>query len=167
MGPRDGQVTSSGASSNVGITKGATDPLSRETPMTFLTLLAIAVGIISAAGLMVVGLVEAPWQVLLLGLLAALYGLQRQVWASDLVAQANRPADPVLASPAVEATLSTAPVVPSAEPTRADGSAEGSPKGDELTYRGIQYRPHQSAPETATQGAAKAEGVYRGQRWQR
>ena len=128
--------------------------------MTFLPLLAIAVGIISAAGLMVVGLVEAPWQVLLLGLLVALYGLQRQVWASDLVAQASRPADP--ASAALEGAAA-----PSTEPSKDHGAVEGSAEGDQLTYRGIPYRTHQSAPETVDPGTAKTEGIYRGQRWQR
>jgi hypothetical protein len=128
--------------------------------MTFITLLAIAVGIISAAGLMVVGLVEAPWQVLLLGLLAALYGLQRQVWASDLVAQASRPADPAPA--ALEGAAA-----PSTELSKDHGAVEGSAEGDQLTYRGILYRTHQSAPETVDPGTAKTEGIYRGQRWQR
>lgn len=57
--------------------------------MAFITLLATAVGILAVLGLLLTGLVEAPWQILLLGLLVALYGLQRQSWASQLVAQAR------------------------------------------------------------------------------
>jgi len=137
--------------------------------MTFLTLLAIAVGIISAAGLTVVGLVEAPWQVLLLGLLAALYGLQRQVWASELVAQASRPAAPAATALEGDAPLPSAALAaaPSAKSSRADGAVDSSGEGDQLTYRGIQYRTHKPVPETAEPGVVKAEGVYRGHRWQR
>jgi hypothetical protein len=144
--------------------------------MAFFTLLATAVGIVSVLGLVIVGLVEAPWQVLLLGLLGALYALQRQIGASESVAQASD-AD---ISPAIapDSTLGNTLVKPesteAAQSISIDG-AEATNDSYELTYRGIRYRSSHAAPDASAadqstdsdQPAAKAEGIYRGQRWQR
>ena len=51
--------------------------------MIFLALLAMAIGTLLVLSLVLVGLVEAPWPVLLVGLLAALYGLQRELTESQ------------------------------------------------------------------------------------
>ena len=136
--------------------------------MAFITLLATAVGIVSILGVVIVGLVEAPWQVLLLGLLAALYALQRQIRASELVAQASdiapdttmtsvsvKPDSAEIASPASEAT---------------GAAVDADDDGYELTYRGIRYRSSPAAQPEANPADAPAntiEGIYRGQRWQR
>jgi hypothetical protein len=124
--------------------------------MAFITLLAIAVGGLSAIALVTVGLVEAPWQLLLLGLIAALYGLQRQAWASDSIYQD-------WASP--EATSdpgSTAPSTPLDQ--RADTASE---EGQELCYRGIRYRVPKTDAETLPENVAPTGGIYRGQLWRR
>ncbi|HSM83174.1 MAG TPA: hypothetical protein VLS96_15900 [Nodosilinea sp.] len=101
--------------------------------MAFVTLLATAVGVMSAIALMVVGLVEAPWQLLLLGLLVALYGLQRQVWASDAAGSIG--------------DLTAAPDADLPEPLSTVRAESNSPEivsasADtyELIYRGIRYR---------------------------
>ncbi|HZG39102.1 MAG TPA: DUF4278 domain-containing protein [Nodosilinea sp.] len=129
--------------------------------MAFITLLAIAVGITSALGLVVVGLVEAPWQVLLLGLLAALYGLQRQIEASQSVAQASElEGAQAIASNVTPAT----PACPESAQASDENGSNPSDEGHELTYRGIRYRMTQPTPEAST---PKVEGIYRGQRWRR
>lgn len=145
--------------------------------MVFITLLATAVGIVSVLGLVIVGLVEAPWQVLLLGLLTALYALQRQIRASELVAQASDIAPPQAIAP--NATLTSAParlgrteIAESTSGEEAEVAVEADDAGYELTYRGIRYR---SSPPPGTSATAKTEGdsanttegIYRGQRWQR
>lgn len=136
--------------------------------MTFITLLATAVGIVSAIALVVVGLVEAPWQLLLIGLLAALYGLQRQVWACESITQVGGAIVPtdlkaqnssVLPSPTqVEAGSSTNSAIAASEQPESEG--------EELIYRGIRYRPSQ--PENLPPlPDKKTEGIYRGQPWER
>ncbi len=148
--------------------------------MAFLSLLATAVGILSAMGLVVVGLVEAPWQVLLTGLLAALYGLQRVVnggsegqmlgmpLRSPPSSQVVNHQAPETAAVQAPATLPTAAATPPAETaTTADTY--------ELTYRGIRYQvkkappASEAGPDDADQLAQPkpAEGIYRGQRWRR
>ncbi|PSN16043.1 hypothetical protein C7293_04580 [filamentous cyanobacterium CCT1] len=142
--------------------------------MAFITLLATAVGIVSALGLVIVGLVEAPWQVLLLGLLTALYALQRQIRASERVAQAS---DIV-----PDATVASVSAQPDPEIALTSGAspevkADVADNGYELTYRGIRYRSSQPSPETTPTGSPEGdsanapantiEGIYRGQRWQR
>ncbi|PSR19521.1 hypothetical protein C8255_01770 [filamentous cyanobacterium CCP3] len=146
--------------------------------MAFITLLATAVGIISALGLVIVGLVETPWQVLLLGLLAALYALQRQIRASELVAQASD-----IAPDATVAKVSAQPdpiEIASTASAVAEATTDVADDGYELTYRGIRYRSSHTSPETtstaksegdssasANTPANTVEGIYRGQRWQR
>jgi hypothetical protein len=96
--------------------------------MTFLALLAIALGVLSTLGLVLVGLVEMPWPLLLVGLLAALYGFQRLVdmgseggslmgQPEDFVAQVTQP-----------------------DPPSATADLETSNQGEELIYRGVRYR---------------------------
>ncbi|MGB3202590.1 MAG: hypothetical protein WBA99_16915 [Nodosilinea sp.] len=136
-------------------------------------------GIISALGLVIVGLLEAPWQVLLLGLLGALYALQRQVWASESAVQISR-ADipPAIATDATPVSVSANPEPANSKPNNSAQSPSNeataaTDNGYELTYRGIRYRPSHSIPETAStdqsanQPGVKTEGIYRGQRWQR
>ncbi len=124
--------------------------------MAFITLLAIAVGSLSAIALVTVGLVEAPWQLLLLGLLAALYGLQRQSWASDSISQ-----DWV--SP--EATSEPGSTATSTSP---DQTADDPEEDDqELCYRGIRYRVPKADTDGLPPADAPTEGIYRGQPWQR
>ncbi|PZV09398.1 MAG: hypothetical protein DCF32_02395 [Leptolyngbya sp.] len=131
--------------------------------MTFITLLATAVGIVSAIALVVVGLVEAPWQLLLFGLLAALYGLQRQIWVSESVTEVGSAIVPT----DVNAPKTSALAQPQrADFSTADSSSNPEAEGEELIYRGIRYRASQSEnppplPEK------KIEGIYRGQPWER
>lgn len=153
--------------------------------MAFVTLLAIAVGVLSAIALLAVGLVEAPWQLLLLGLLAALYALQRQAGAAD---QAAAQVDELVASSVVttQAVVGTgnpaAPTGPenagsqNTSSEKSDSANGGSQDGDsvaaapvggnELTYRGIRYRAPKTSPNDLPKGD-QIEGVYRGQPWQR
>lgn len=138
--------------------------------MIFIKLLATAVGIVSAIALVVVGLVEAPWQLLLIGLLAALYGLQRQIWACESATQVGSAIVPtdlntqnssVLPGPAqVEASSSNNSAIAASE------EQEQEAEGEELIYRGIRYRPSQ--PENLPPlPDKKIEGIYRGQPWER
>lgn len=78
-------------------------------------LLVIVIGVLSALALVVVGLVEMPWPMLLLGLVATLYGFQYLIEgnrvqeigiaAAEPVAESigrklqRRPAQPVLTTP--------------------------------------------------------------------
>jgi hypothetical protein len=138
--------------------------------MVFLLILAIALGGLMALALLVVGLVEAPWPVLLVGLLAALYGLQRLRSDSDKPAaftnlsvvtpgwqseQANHGISQLFLA------QTDVPVAPPADPTPSDDS-------DELVYRGIHYHPstpsHTPMPQLGKD--VMVEGVYRGKHWQ-
>ena len=139
--------------------------------MAFLSLLATAVGILSAMGLVVVGLVEAPWPVLLTGLLAALYGLQRVVnggGEAQMLGMSLRLPSP---SQTVEhkAPESAAGPAPATSPTTATAPpADTAPDTYELTYRGIRYQVKKAPPASAAEPDDKpAEGIYRGQRWRR
>jgi hypothetical protein len=124
--------------------------------MAFITLLAIAVGSLSAIALVTVGLVEAPWQLLLLGLIAALYSLQRQAWAGDAMSQD-------WASPEATSDPGSGANCTSPDPTAA-AADEG---GQELCYRGIRYRIPKTDAEAMPENDAPTEGIYRGQPWQR
>ncbi|MEA5450334.1 DUF4278 domain-containing protein [Leptolyngbya sp. CCNP1308] len=135
--------------------------------MTFIKLLATAVGIVSAIALVVVGLVEAPWQLLLIGLLVALYGLQRQIWACESASQVDSALLPTdlnarnssvsTGSAQIEASSSNNSAIAASDPQEAEG--------EELIYRGIRYRPSQS--DTPPPPDEKVEGIYRGQPWER
>ncbi|WOD38351.1 hypothetical protein [Nodosilinea sp. E11] len=145
--------------------------------MVFIALLATAVGIFSALGLIVVGLVEAPWQLLLVGLLAALYGLQRQIWALEAANLTDRPLPPLGTDIAIttletpqKTTGSTPPAASALEPsstTSSDAPSSADEHGDELTYRGIRYRLAKPTTKASADTPNQVEGIYRGQRWQR
>jgi hypothetical protein len=138
--------------------------------MVFLLILAIALGGLMALALLVVGLLEAPWPVLLVGLLAALYGLQRLLVESDKsTAFTDFPVvTPGWQSEPVEHGVSRlflaktdVAVAPTAESAASDDS-------DELVYRGIHYHPaasgHTPVPQLGKD--VMVEGVYRGHHWQ-
>ncbi|MBW4482907.1 MAG: DUF4278 domain-containing protein [Tildeniella torsiva UHER 1998/13D] len=136
--------------------------------MTFITLLATAVGIVSAIALVVVGLVEAPWQLLLIGLLAALYGLQRQIWACESVTQVGSSLEPTNLNAQNSSGLPSPSQVAVGLPNNSAIAASENQDSDdkELIYRGIRYRPSQ--PENLPpQPDEKIEGIYRGQPWER
>ncbi|MEO1069591.1 MAG: DUF4278 domain-containing protein [Cyanobacteria bacterium J06638_6] len=139
--------------------------------MAFVILLTIAVGSLAAVGLVVVGLVEAPWQLLLLGLLAALYGLQRQVGATEVENLSNPSPESALINRA-DATQS-GPLASGALNSKSATAAPGNENtdhaqdGDELTYRGIRYSRPKSASDRPPGKSEKVEGIYRGQHWQR
>ena len=134
--------------------------------MTFITLLATAVGIVSAIVLIIVGLVEAPWQLLLFGLLAALYGLQRQIWACESVTEIN---GAIVPTDVIAQKTTAMPQPKQAEASVTDNSsapASESSESKELIYRGIRYRASQ--PENPSSPPdQKLEGIYRGQPWER
>lgn len=112
--------------------------------MTFIALLATAVGIVSAIALLVVGLVEAPWQLLLVGLLAALYGLQRQIWANESALQNSSAAVTPNSAKEGKTVLSN----PSQSDSDVSTSAPAAePESIELIYRGIRYRVSQPSSE--------------------
>ncbi|MBD1917162.1 MULTISPECIES: DUF4278 domain-containing protein [Cyanophyceae] len=131
--------------------------------MTFIMLLATAVGIVSAIALVVVGLVEAPWQLLLFGLLAALYGLQRQIWASESVIEVGSAIVPTDVDTQKNSALSQPK---QADVSNTDSSSAQEPEGEELIYRGIRYRASQSENPPPLPDE-KVEGIYRGQPWER
>ncbi|MBE9136575.1 DUF4278 domain-containing protein [Nodosilinea sp. LEGE 07088] len=139
--------------------------------MAFVLLLTIAVGSLAAVGLVVVGLVEAPWQLLLLGLLAALYGLQRQVGATEVEDLSNPSPESALTNRADAPESSTLPSGSlNSDPlvaTFADENASRPQDGDELTYRGIRYSRPKLASDLPPGESEKVEGTYRGQHWQR
>lgn len=122
--------------------------------MVLLALLAMAIGGLLVLSLVLVGLFEAPWPILLVGLLAALYGLQRLL-----------PEGQGLASLA-----EVEPASPVAEPQpgqEQQNRGKAAADNDMLTYRGIRYRtaqPHDAETHTAE---PSVEGIYRGQHWQR
>ncbi|MBD0269450.1 MAG: DUF4278 domain-containing protein [Cyanobacteria bacterium Co-bin8] len=117
--------------------------------MVLLTLLAIAVGAFAALCLMLVGLLETPWPILLTGLLLALYSLQRLSQQSQTIGTLS----------IIEQTAQ-----PSIEKTSKGDAPE--PDGEALMYRGIRYSPSCS-DQNAVSEAELIEGKYRGQRWQR
>ncbi len=112
--------------------------------MTFITLLATAVGIVSAIALLVVGLVEAPWQLLLIGLLAALYGLQRQIWANEA---AMRNSSAAVAPTLVDGNKTISSASREAASGSPSSATTAEPEGVELIYRGIRYRVSQPRSE--------------------
>lgn len=123
--------------------------------MVFLALLAIAIGVLLALSLVLIGLLEAPWPVLLVGLLVALYGLQRVLGDGQDM-------------PLGEMDLSD----PSPPLTTPKSGGKEAPPGDQnelLTYRGIRYQvaksPEPSHPDHDPE--TLVEGIYRGQHWQR
>jgi hypothetical protein len=130
--------------------------------MIFLALLAMAIGVLLVLALVLVGLVEAPWPVLLVGLLAALYGLQRELAESQAM-----PPDIAVANhsdPAEEKHHS-----PPSTATATESNSSSSDDGNILTYRGIRYSVAQPKPQKTSSHESEdlVEGVYRGHHWQR
>jgi hypothetical protein len=133
--------------------------------MVLLALLLMAVGGFIGISLVLVGLFEAPWPILLGLLLLGLYGLQRFSAQSDQL-------DASTALSAPDTTGST---------TSMPGSeTAGSDK--ELIYRGIHYHKDETPEPAETPAASEPsdtdaepgspqprfiEGVYRGKRWRR
>lgn len=128
----------------------------------FFGMLAIAVGTALVLFLGLVGLLEAPWPVLLGILLAALYGIQRVTTSSTPVALGEEaaPAGSVDAAPVTSAAPKDTP------PEGTTAAAEPA-----MTYRGVPYLPKEETPATAEGPESAAtltlEGVYRGCHWQK
>lgn len=116
--------------------------------MVFLILLALAFGGALIVFLLVVGLFEAPWPLLLAGLLLAFVGLQR------------------LSAQAEEASLVIEPEAETASAARRTGK-RAKPMGDELVYRGIRYTHVETTSEADKPAINTLEGTYRGKHWQR
>lgn len=119
--------------------------------MVLIALLAIATGVFLVLCLVLVGLIETPWPVLLGGLLLAFYGLQR-------LSQQNPVPPPIEVKQAAQAKGSQAANPPSAPVSPAISD-------EELVYRGVRYSPHK--PTLVTDNTTVVEGMYRGQRWHR
>lgn len=116
-----------------------------------LILLALTSGVAILLGLMVVGLLEAPWPILMSSLFLGLFGLQRLAanaieWDSDLEASET------------QVSQEKARSVPPESP--ADDSST-------FTYRGVKYRSPSSTKPTVEEQPTITEGIYRGQPWRR
>jgi hypothetical protein len=132
--------------------------------MVFLALLAIAIGVLLAISLVLVGLIEAPWPVLLVGLLAALYGLQRVLVESQAL-----PLSEIELQSKPQSKTSVLPRDPSTSGIGLSQADSQSQEEDMLTYRGIHYRVAKAPEQTSRDhnDETLVEGVYRGQHWQR
>lgn len=116
--------------------------------MELVSLLTIAIGTFFAFSLAVVGLLEAPWPVLLGGMLFTLFGLQRVSGASRLLGEdtvpreVNRPNTGTVPQPDANQLVK-----------------------EDLTYRGIHYNcPSPSSQKVDSQPHAAEEIIYRGQK---
>lgn len=116
-----------------------------------LILLALTSGVAILLGVMVVGLMEAPWPLLLSVLFMGLFGLQR---LAVRVAAENEE----IATWSAQADTAKAP------PASPEVSADDRPT---FTYRGIKYHPSALSKPSTDESPTITEGVYRGQRWQR
>jgi hypothetical protein len=125
----------------------------------FLGMLVIAVSTVLALFLGLVGLLEAPWPVLLGILLVALYAIQRvSVSANTLDAMAASP-------PATNAEAVTA-----GRTTDRKSTSVKTVDEDTMTYRGVPYQPKPEVADPTADDSAdtiKLEGVYRGCHWQK
>jgi hypothetical protein len=119
--------------------------------MVLLILLVLTSGVAILLGLAVVGLLEAPWPVLMSFLLFGLFGLQR------LAARAIA-GDSDLAAAATQVSQAQERSAPPESP--ADDSAT-------FTYRGVKYHPSASAKPTTDEPPTITEGIYRGHPWRR
>lgn len=148
--------------------------------MIFLEILAIAVGVIIALTLMVVGLVEAPWPVLLVLLLAGWYSLQRlSIQNEALVNSASKPIvrEDAGAESAEQQSTSFSKFVAKQIAVRSQNQA--APVADQetesgLKYRGVSYQPDSTEPQSSEttvhqpdQETASFRGKYRGRNWKR
>ena len=120
--------------------------------MVLLILLALTSGVAIILGLMVMGLLEAPWPILLLLLVIGFYGLQR------LTARAIAET-PDLSTFQPQSSAETEPVAPSAE-AEADNSST-------FIYRGVKYRSSSLTAPSVDEPPKVIEGIYRGHRWRR
>jgi xanthosine utilization system XapX-like protein len=163
--------------------------------MAFLLILGLAVGIFTALALVLVGLVEMPWPVLLVGLIGVIYGFQRlmaaqvQGWQTDnwLTTTTPSPTAESKVNPKVNQTVyrgvrtnpGPASQVPSPEiagsstdPASASVSSpqtthtETHLKAKDIVYRGVKITSHK--PPQGPGPAAKGpdqDMVYRGIRY--
>lgn len=125
----------------------------------FLGMLAIAVSTVLALFLGLVGLLEAPWQVLLGMLLIALYGIQRVSAAASMNA---------VAVPHQDAHSEA--IAPDREAGEKNTAPEDQADEETMTYRGVPYQSKPDTSELAADDSAdtiKLEGVYRGCHWQK
>ncbi len=126
--------------------------------MAFLAILALTVGAVLLICMGFVGLIEAPWPVLLLLLLSAFYGIQR-------LSDGQSPVGDPLPLPPDGVTLAPPPV---------PEDPSSSPDPNQLVYRGVPYKPHSATvPQTEEDAVAPEaepivlEGTYRGCRWRK
>ncbi|MEB3251474.1 MAG: hypothetical protein VKO01_04975 [Cyanobacteriota bacterium] len=159
--------------------------------MAFLLILGLAVGIFTALTLVLVGLVEMPWPVLLVGLIAVIYGFQRLTAAQNQAWEDNNSASTVASSqtpkaatnppvsqtiyrgiktntgavaqqPSVMGSSPTEPAAASDLPAQAR-DAKTSPKVSEIVYRGVRSKPAPSPQEPSSVMKGPDQGmVYRG-----
>ena len=160
--------------------------------MAFLLILGLAVGIFTALTLVLVGLVEMPWPVLLVGLIAVIYGFQRLTAAQAQGWQSESPQTTATSSqtaegetnpkvnqtvyrgvktntgaqaqqpPAVTESSSAQPAVASSVSAQAP-DPKASPKVSEIVYRGVRSKPAPSPQERSAVTKERDRGmVYRG-----
>jgi len=116
--------------------------------VTLLLLLALTCGAAIALGMLIVGLFEAPWLLLLVLLCLGLLGLQKL--AAYAIAEEDVASD---VSPPAKTNHSVQP----------DSPANDSPT---FTYRGVKYSAA-SLKNLDEESTTVSEGVYRGQPWRR
>ncbi|PSN20184.1 hypothetical protein C7271_03490 [filamentous cyanobacterium CCP5] len=132
--------------------------------MVLLMLLALAFGGAALFFLVLVGLFEAPWPLLLAGLLLAFFGLQRLSAQSDAeMAESEMPQLSVVKGSPRASTQSNQPSLTSSK--GADSPAR--PMAEELVYRGIPYTHIEpgASPEGSPDTSVVLEGTYRGKQW--
>ena len=150
--------------------------------MIFLELLAIAVGVIVAGTLLVVGLVEAPWPVLLVLLLVGWYFLQRLSTRNEtLVNSVSNSTDEETQPKSAERQLSKlSKLIAKQSPVRLPDQTTGITDQDAeqdlesgLKYRGISYHHDATdqqlldADDQPDQKTVSFKGKYRGRNWKR
>ncbi len=117
--------------------------------MTFFALLAIVIGVLSALGLVLVGLLEMPWPLLLIALLATLYGFQRLMGAETEVLALGEQADRAATESAVAKPATSSPGgfsdQGSSEVDIRVAASQAAAQSDVLIYRGVRYRVGGSA----------------------
>lgn len=142
--------------------------VARRIGVVFLLLVLIAVGSMLGLAVGVVGLLEAPWPVLLVLLGIAFYGLQRLDTPPD--ASIDTPSNGQAPGPSPLASEDTIP----------NGAVPNNATPSPLTYRGVAYQSRQEtlaiedpaspsapSPDGPPPQGKLIEGMYRGQKWQR